>query len=347
MPIDTEAEKPITQEAAKEFVQEWISQRVPSPKGRYWKIELIWLMNELTTQCLNQTIESKEREYELETYLGDTFNLVADIQYFNQSSLNRGLDYVGSSEEDEAVYTNCEESEYIVWSRKDPKVSFKEGYGSEDYFENDKPSIHSLLVRYLKQDWLRHPFLDWVFLDMMITNELCMYGEKLKIHILPGEKNDIGMNKAYFKNRGNLENMFKVDWRKTLTSMGEKFISAILIPSAAIWATFHFGADKIGAVLAIIYAILVTGYMVFKLLKFSKSVYRRLSGKIEPAVKAMELWFQMYEVWNRLGAQVISPARVKEAMILSADMGAVWDEPSYSLIDDISKRYGANWVVYA
>jgi hypothetical protein len=53
----------------------------------------------------------------------------------------------------------------------------------------------------------------------------------------------------------------------------------------------------------------------------------------------------MYEVWERLDGPVINPSRVRDAMVKSAEQGAVWNTISWSLIDRVIAIDPAVWVV--
>ena len=45
------------------------------------------------------------------------------------------------------------------------------------------------------------------------------------------------------------------------------------------------------------------------------------------------LWYLMHEVWMRLAPPVVNPRLVRDLVTRTTNQGAVWDAPSWSLID--------------
>jgi len=60
----------------------------------------------------------------------------------------------------------------VVWRRHDLQLSFVQGFESKHHFDCDTAELYSELAGYLERPWLRHPTIDWIFLDMMMTREL-------------------------------------------------------------------------------------------------------------------------------------------------------------------------------
>jgi hypothetical protein len=56
-----------------------------------------------------------------------------------------------------------------------------------------------------------------------------------------------------------------------------------------------------------------------------------LTGRSHRRMRA--LWYLMHEVWTRLAPPVINPHLVRDLMVKTTNQGAVWDSPSWSLID--------------
>jgi hypothetical protein len=79
-----------------------------------------------------------------------------------------------------------------IWKRRNPQRSFSEGFESENHTAFDQEDFHGTVAVYLKEPWLRHPVLDWIMLDMMISRELSAFGEVLKQRWLPGPRNTYG-----------------------------------------------------------------------------------------------------------------------------------------------------------
>ena len=72
-----------------------------------------------------------------------------------------------------------DKAQHIVWIRRDPKRPFTEGTRSEHHTNFDKDSFHSTIADYLSRPYLRHPVLDWIFMEMTISQELSAFGESL------------------------------------------------------------------------------------------------------------------------------------------------------------------------
>jgi hypothetical protein len=52
----------------------------------------------------------------------------------------------------------------------------------------------------------------------------------------------------------------------------------------------------------------------------------------------------MYMVWKLLEGPVINPTLVREMMVKARDQGAVWDAPTWSVIDRVSQYDRAVWI---
>src|SRR6266446_4513956 len=94
-----------------------------------------------------------------------------------------------------------------VWKRRDPLRSMSEGYESDHYFNGTRAQLHEELAKYLNLRWLRHPAVDWIFLDMMVTRELCPLAEEIKQSYFPGRKDSMGVHQKYWTAKGNISAM--------------------------------------------------------------------------------------------------------------------------------------------
>ena len=74
-------------------------------------------------------------------------------------------------------------------------------------------------------------------------------------------------------------------------------------------------------------------------------IVRTAQGKPRPQDKAVNLWKAMYTVWQLLTGPVVNPTLAREAMIKTADEGAVWDNSTWSLIDRVISHDAAVWLV--
>jgi hypothetical protein len=179
-----------------------------------------------------------------------------------------------------------------VWKRCDPRRSLQEGFESENYFNGTAAQLHEDLSKYLQLRWLRHPSVDWIFLDMMVTRELCPLAEEIKQTLFPGKKDSMGVHHKYWKAKGNASEM------ATLSGLAR-----LLGPS------------------------------------------REFTDPNSPFTKGMQIWEAMYGTWNSLRGPVINPIIVRDEMIKSKTMGAVWDGPSWALIERVIELDRSVWLV--
>jgi hypothetical protein len=72
---------------------------------------------------------------------------------------------------------------------------------------------------------------------------------------------------------------------------------------------------------------------------------REFSDPKSPISRASTVWQAMYEVWRSLTGPIINPTMVRDEMMKSKSLGAVWDLPSWSLIERIIESDRAVWLV--
>jgi len=201
----------------------------------------------------------------------------------------------------------------------------------------DKKNVNSIIAKYLSRNYLRHPLLDWIFLDMTISRAVCAYGEFRKM------ASDLSVgHEGYLSAEGNLAEMKKSarnEFFERCVILLSSFFFAWAVPAGAMWVLFHW---DIGVWLAGIYAFIIFSIMLFD---FSGHLIRRLTGKVDPRTRVVNLWVEMYDVWQLLEGPVVNPTLVREAMIKSRDKGAAWDNVSWSLIDRVIAIDPAVWVV--
>jgi hypothetical protein len=217
-----------------------------------------------------------------------------------------------------------------VWRRRDPKRSFEEGFESEHNTGFTKEFFETA-TDYLKGPWLRHPVLDWIMLDMMISRELCGFGEVIKESYT---RNLFSNRSRYFDCNGDLRKMRK-SWRNLIY----KFFF-ILLPLGVIYSAFYIGNEKVSDIIAgrgspiiascVIAAVAVLSWQILKTGSFYWDRRR---------------WNQMYEVWQLLEGPIVNPHLVREAMIGTRKKGLVWDMPEWSIIDRVIQCDSAVWIV--
>jgi hypothetical protein len=72
---------------------------------------------------------------------------------------------------------------------------------------------------------------------------------------------------------------------------------------------------------------------------------REFTDPSSPFTKGMQLWEAMYGTWNSLKGPVINPMFVRDEMVKSKTMGAVWPSPSWALIERVIELDRSVWLV--
>jgi hypothetical protein len=335
----------LTQKTAVAIAREWIDGRIVRPKD-HLRSQMRGLMEQLATRCIAESLQQQEKEDQLCERLDAAWDILNSVWY--AAAPEYATRWRIKAEEQPGVdeQKKIEQARHVVWTRRDPKRSFQDGFESKHHFNYDRNSLDSTIANYLERSWLRHPTLDWILLDMTITRELCAFGEELKKRWVPGKRDDLDFfHHRYFSTKGNLSKMTEIKWSEFFESLWTKFVTLIAIPVGAIWASFHYGYSGLGATLASIYGVLVAGYGGIKVIQFLLRGVNRLIGRPDPRLKPFLLWEDMYEVWRRLDGPVVNPSRVRESMAKSTDKGAVWDAISWSLIDRLIAIDPAVWVI--
>jgi hypothetical protein len=62
-------------------------------------------------------------------------------------------------------------------NRENPKMLFAKNW---DEIEIDQSQLHSAVTDYLAKQYLRHPTIDWILLDMLVTRELVAWGLRVR-----------------------------------------------------------------------------------------------------------------------------------------------------------------------
>jgi hypothetical protein len=335
------ASEQLSEKTAKLFVKEWIDGEMPPmPKKRYIKSERRWLVDQMAEKCIQRTLKQDGGLVDLENQLPKITEIVDTIWYAGASAEAKSWIWQeeNRTDEDEKKLS----AQHRVWWRRDPKKSYNEGFESKDCFNCDPDEIKSVAALYLERPWLRVPKLDWIFVDILITRELCAYGESLKEKCLPGAKmNWLNMNPKYLSTKGNLKEMTKDRWKDDLRRSSWKTFYSIFLPIGLILCAFYFGYQRTGYSFVAIYAFLILDYVVAS---FRRSKYRR-AGNRDLSLAPFELWDKMYEVWQRLQGPTVNPIRLKEALDESAKMGAAWDETIWAIVGRVIKIDDDVWVI--
>lgn len=333
----------LTDGQASQIAREWVDNRIEKPTGSS-RSQTRWLMDELARLCIAETLRCREGESELCARLDRAWGIIHGVWHALAPSFATKIYWKDDDQPNEDERERIEKAQHVVWHRRDPMRAYREGYESSFQTSFNAEDFEYIVAEYLERPWLRHPFLDWIIVDSTVSRELCGFGEELKKQWLPGRRDLLGLHHRYFKARGNLEAMTKLDRNEIFERWNARFWAAVGLPVGAIWAAFHFEYHTLGSWLLGIYVGVVLLAVAFWLLRVLGRLIRGVAGKPDPRTKPFELWTEMYEVWRRLEGPVINPQRVRDAMQASAEKGAVWDSSTWSVIDRVVSLNPAVWV---
>ena len=326
--------EPLTQPSARSIVHDWLTHNTEKPRQAYSWSQKNWLMGQLAEQCIAESLRLGEDKDRLCGRLNKAHDIISSTRYSAMWESDSLFRTQKKDEKSPKELEQIESAKHIIWERHNPETAYYEGMRSKHYIRYDKSSLLSTIADYLDRPYLRHPMLDWVFVDMLVSRELILFGEEIKMRDVPGKHDTVGNHARYFKAEGNLAEMNKFNWIELLQRWCIWFCAAFAFPIAAIWESFYWHYTALGLLLAGIYA--------FAAVVFVKS---RVDGEAGPYARNISVWYQMCEVWRLLEGPVVHPTIVREAMIKTREKGAVWDNACWSLIDRVIAINPAVWVV--
>jgi hypothetical protein len=331
----------LTRDNSVKIAREWIEANIEQPSSNRGRNQVRWLMEQMGALCIAECLKNNENEDRLYERLSKAHEILMSVWYATAPEIATRW-WRDGKKPDENQQKAIDRAKATVWKRRDPQRSFVEGFESENYTAFDPDDFHGTIAQYLKEPWLRHPVIDWIMLDMMVSRELSAFGEELKQKFLPGPRANFGsIYTRYFEAKGNLEKLKKPDWNR----IGAKFLLVIAVPIGAIYTAFHFGYQSVGLTISGLYAGVIALWLAVKVLRFIVTVGYAVTGKTHPRAKPFVLWEQMYEVWKLLKGPTVNPTLVREMMVKARDQGAVWDVPVWSIIDRVIQYDPAVWIV--
>jgi hypothetical protein len=281
-------EAELTHRSAIDYARVWVDNASERRSGGQFQA----LLTDLAALCVSEAIRQGDGEDGLDQHLDGAYAVLYELQNFGFPAKLEKRRWEEAHKVPEVLQGPLKAARASVWKRCDPRRSLQEGFESENYFNGTATQLHEDLSKYLQLRWLRHPSVDWSFLDMMVTRELCPLGEEIKQMLFPGKKDSMGVHHKYWTARGNVSEM------------------AALSGLARLWGPS-----------------------------------REFTDPSSPFTKGMQLWEAMYGTWNSLKGPVINPMMVRDKMIKSKDMGAVWPSPSWALIERVIELDRSVWLV--
>jgi hypothetical protein len=336
----------LTEEVAARMSKEWVRAyfRAPAPSSRRGQM---WILLERTaSRCAAESLTKRETEDQFEARLQIAHDILWSAQHAAAPAYVTKY-RVSDDDITEEEKKKIENAERYLWRRRDPQVSYIEGFDSDQNTNIEKPLIDSIIARYMGNYHLSDPIIDWVFLDITITNEISLFGEHLKQQWAPGKVDSNIFHSHYFKAKGNIAKMKLLDpaWKRVLRGTALWIFWKILFPAGTLWITNVLNWTVLFWILFCLFFLSWSCILAGCSILFGQFVFRKLTGRSDKRTKMYALWDQMYYVWKELGGPVVHPTMLKNLMTKAAAEGAGWDTVSWSLIDRAIARHPTEWIV--
>jgi hypothetical protein len=309
-------------EAARWYALTWIDQNLPAPSSPLSASQLHELMYEVAILAVNENLRTN----------GDATQLAADLNTANKILFDLQVGTSHHGDVSGRTKPEVDSDPLMVWRRRDVRDVLELGLNSRDYyFIQNGPILHAASA-YLSLPWMRHPTIDWIIVDAIITGETILCGEKLKKTLYNGVSGVI-----YSATKGNLEEMKRRSRDELRSARGNKIASASMVwygvlPIAVISATFYFGYLLVGAILVEFYALFL--------------IWRRMRRQIKSDEQSwFELWVVLRDIWRQLAPPTVNPGTVREALDSAAKKGVVVAQTVDAIVDDRLRANPTMWVV--
>jgi len=309
-------------EAARWYALEWINQNLPAPRSPLTASQVHELMYEVAILAVDENLRINGDARQLAGNLDAANKILFDLQ--TGTSPHGDMRGKGASEADS--------DPLMVWRRRDVRDVLEMGLNSRDYyFIRNEPILHAAEA-YRNLPWMRHPTIDWIIIDAIITGETILCGERLKKTLYNGVSGII-----YTATKGNLEEM-KRRSRDELRSARVSGLSRTsivwygVLPLGVILAAFYFGYFILGVILIEFYALLL--------------IWRRTRRRIKSDEQSWyELWGALRDIWRLLAPPTVNPTALKEALNSVAKKGVVVAQTVHAIVDDRLRANPTMWVV--
>jgi hypothetical protein len=229
----------------------------------------------------------------------------------------------------------------IAWQRRDVIGVLKQGLEHPDYFCLNHELLSGIAADYLNIKWMRHPAIDWIIVDALVTGQAIEFGERYKQKELAGPCEKalalLGQHhhKYYDSTQGNLWKM-RAHSRKERLHDISNYIAACFLVSCVTYVAFDLGYPNVGIGLAVICAVVLAFWFVL-LRKFRMEEWTKDKT-------GFERWSALWDVCLFLDAPVINPTSVKKAIKIAATKDVIIMQAAYAIIDDRWRINPAIWV---
>lgn len=328
--------------AAAEETRSWLAERL-DPVERFAEDQMRWLMLDLANQAFRETAQRGEGLNEYRLRLEAAHDVLSGVWGIVTPDDLKGWWRQGDPTPEQAKEERS--ARRILWKRRDPLIAYREGYESPSAVAYSSDDLIHEVTDYVSASWMRHPFLDWVIIDALVTRELQAFGEEVKRVHLPGQRDLTGSHYRYFPTKGNLQKMTRPGIVRIAVEALQYVLFVVALPIGII-ATLYMVEWSTTANWALgIYAIFMAIHLLFVGVLGLRGLWRTMSGQPKKQPKAVELWAEMHQVWRVLGGPVVNPTLVREEMARTTANGAVWENLIWSILDSRIARDPSVWIV--
>jgi hypothetical protein len=197
------SEEKLSRSSAIDYARVWVADAYPRRSGGQFEV----LLTDLAALCVSEAVRQGDDEDGLNQRLDQAYTVLYELQNFGFPTILEKHRWEEAHKVPEALQKPLKAAWASVWKRCDPLRSLQEGFESDNYFNGTAAQLYEDLSKYLQLRWLRHPSVDWIFLDIMVTRELCPLAEEIKQTLFPGKKDSMGVHHKYWKAKGNVSEM--------------------------------------------------------------------------------------------------------------------------------------------
>lgn len=330
----------VTSQSGRGVAYEWAKGNGPATNA--WQSQRRRYQNLLSGQCVAESVRLRETEDKLWERLNKAGEVLDAVKYacaFDGIRKYWQVEDVPEVERNDFLKRN-----EVVWQRHDTNHVYDLGYEEAQYPGVDRKALAHAAAEYLERPWLRVAALDWLLVDAFITDEVVNYGDSLKASYLPGPSDPMEKYRFDRKTKGNVQAILR-EGRKykkhpVLTRLGWQ----IGFPIITVGAAVYFEAWKTAAAFVVL-TVLDWGFLIVQLLIWGVRRMRATPEQLlTPEQRDYRRLFAMRGVHRLLEGPVINPTLLREEMVKSKDIGAVWDLTAWAIVDRVIRDDPAVWI---